>query len=79
MSQTSIERADAAGCGFKTERGDRAAMLVTPEDGPFSQMMLGVTRSLGDFYHRPPPPPRRAPSNPGLSRRRRSPARRRLR
>ena len=26
-------------------------MLVTPESGPFSQMMLGVTRSLGDFYH----------------------------
>ena len=71
LSQSAIERADEAGTGFKTERGDRAAMLVTPERGPFSQMMLGVTRSLGDFYHHPP---RRAPSNPGLSRRRRSPA-----
>lgn len=51
LSETSIQRADEAGTGFKTERGDRAAMLVTPESGPFSQMMLGVTRSLGDFYH----------------------------
>merc|ERR1719263_2611172 len=51
LSETSIQKADDAGCGFKTERGDRAAMLVTPESGPFSQMMLGVTRSLGDFYH----------------------------
>ena len=51
MDQESIRRADAGGCGFKTERGDRAAMLVTPEEGKFSQMMLGVTRSLGDFYH----------------------------
>jgi hypothetical protein len=24
---------------------------MTPEAGRFSQMMLGVTRSLGDFYH----------------------------
>ena len=24
---------------------------MTPEEGKFSQMMLGVTRSLGDFYH----------------------------
>ena len=51
LSQSAIQRADEAGTGFKTERGDRAAMLVTPERGPFSQMMLGVTRSLGDFYH----------------------------
>ena len=26
-------------------------MVVTPESGPFSQMMLNMTRSLGDFYH----------------------------
>jgi serine/threonine protein phosphatase PrpC len=24
---------------------------MTPEDGDYSQMMLNVTRSLGDFYH----------------------------
>lgn len=51
LDDDAIRRADEAGCGFKTERGDRAAMLVTPEEGKFSQMMLGVTRSLGDFYH----------------------------
>mgnify|MGYP003683709945 CR=1 FL=1 len=39
------------GCGFKTERGDRSAVIMTPESGKFSQMMLNVTRSLGDFYH----------------------------
>ena len=43
--------ADARGCGFKTERGDRSTVIMTPESGPFSQMMLNVTRTLGDFYH----------------------------
>jgi len=51
LDQDSIRRADDAGCGCKTERGDRAAVIMTPEEGRFSQMMLGVTRSLGDFYH----------------------------
>ena len=51
LDDESIRRADEVGCGCKTERGDRAAMLVTPEEGRFSQMMLGVTRSIGDFYH----------------------------
>jgi len=26
-------------------------VIVTPESGPFSQMILNLTRSLGDFYH----------------------------
>jgi len=46
-----LKRADTLGVGFKTERGDRATVILTPEEGPFSQMMLGVSRSLGDFYH----------------------------
>ena len=49
LDDESIRRADEVGCGCKTERGDRAAMLVTPEEGRFSQMMLGVTRSIGDW------------------------------
>ncbi|KAL3923647.1 MAG: hypothetical protein SGPRY_004154, partial [Prymnesium sp.] len=51
LDDESLRRADEAGCGYKTERGDRAAVILTPEEGKFSQMMLGVTRSLGDFYH----------------------------
>jgi len=51
LDEESLRRADSAGCGYKTERGDRAAVIMTPEEGKFSQMMLGVTRSLGDFYH----------------------------
>ena len=51
ISEKTLKRADALGCGLKTERGDRASVVMTPEDGQFSQMMLGVTRSIGDFYH----------------------------
>ncbi|EOD13520.1 hypothetical protein EMIHUDRAFT_444364 [Emiliania huxleyi CCMP1516] len=51
LSEEALRRADEMGCGFKTERGDRSAVLMTPEEGRFSQMMLNVTRSLGDFYH----------------------------
>ena len=51
IAQSTLERADELGCGLKTERGDRASVVMTPEDGTYSQMMLGVTRSVGDFYH----------------------------
>ncbi len=51
LSDANLKRAEELGCGIKTERGDRACVLMTPESGRFSQMMLGVTRSLGDFYH----------------------------
>ena len=51
IAQSTLDRADSLGCGTKTERGDRAAVIMTPEAGRFSQMMLGVSRSLGDFYH----------------------------
>jgi len=51
IADSTLTRADELGCGLKTERGDRAAVVMTPEDGKFSQMMLGVTRSVGDFYH----------------------------
>eukprot|EP00306_Pavlova_sp_CCMP459_P000984 CAMPEP_0185179072 /NCGR_PEP_ID=MMETSP1139-20130426/31827_1 /TAXON_ID=298111 /ORGANISM="Pavlova sp., Strain CCMP459" /LENGTH=672 /DNA_ID=CAMNT_0027744907 /DNA_START=152 /DNA_END=2171 /DNA_ORIENTATION=- len=51
LSQESIEQVDSYGLGFKTERGDRAAFLLTPEMGNFSQMSLALTRSIGDFYH----------------------------
>ena len=57
LAESTLQRADALGCGLKTERGDRAAVVMTPENGRFSQMMLGVTRSVGDFYHRKPAPP----------------------
>uniref|UniRef100_A0A7S4B5V7 PPM-type phosphatase domain-containing protein n=2 Tax=Chrysotila carterae TaxID=13221 RepID=A0A7S4B5V7_CHRCT len=51
VDEESERRADEAGLGFKTERGDRAAVILTPEDGEYSQMMLNMTRSIGDFYH----------------------------
>ena len=51
ISEATLARADELGCGLKTERGDRASVVMTPENGRFSQMMLGVTRSVGDFYH----------------------------
>jgi serine/threonine protein phosphatase PrpC len=51
IAESTLQRADELGCGLKTERGDRAAVVMTPESGRFSQMMLGVTRSVGDFYH----------------------------
>ena len=57
IADATLAKADELGCGLKTERGDRAAVVMTPESGRFSQMMLGVTRSVGDFYHRTPSPP----------------------
>mmetsp|Transcript_3480 Transcript_3480/g.7852 ORF Transcript_3480/g.7852 Transcript_3480/m.7852 type:complete len:609 (-) Transcript_3480:633-2459(-) len=51
VDQANQQAADDQGLGFKTERGDRAAVILTPEDGPYSQMMLNMTRSIGDFYH----------------------------
>ena len=51
ISNATLQKADDMGCGLKTERGDRASVVMTPERGRFSQMMLGVTRSVGDFYH----------------------------
>jgi len=51
LAPATLEKAKKLGCGMKTERGDLAAVIMTPEDGKFSQMMLGVTRSIGDFYH----------------------------
>ena len=51
IAESTLTRADELGCGLKTERGDRASVVMTPEAGRFSQMMLGVTRSVGDFYH----------------------------
>ena len=51
ISDATLAKADELGCGLKTERGDRASVVMTPESGRFSQMMLGVTRSVGDFYH----------------------------
>ena len=33
LDEESLRRADDAGCGFKTERGDRAAVIMTPEEG----------------------------------------------
>ena len=51
IADETLTRADELGCGLKTERGDRACVVMTPENGRFSQMMLGVTRSVGDFYH----------------------------
>ena len=51
ISEATLAKADELGCGLKTERGDRAAVVMTPENGRFSQMMLGVSRSIGDFYH----------------------------
>jgi len=49
--EQNMHLADEAGCGFKTERGDRSVVIITPKDGLFTQMTLNVTRSLGDFYH----------------------------
>mmetsp|Transcript_69798 Transcript_69798/g.115924 ORF Transcript_69798/g.115924 Transcript_69798/m.115924 type:complete len:698 (+) Transcript_69798:40-2133(+) len=51
LNTESMRKHDEAGLGFKTERGDRAAVVMTPEDGEYSQMNLNMTRSLGDFYH----------------------------
>ena len=51
LDPESIARCDAEGLGFKTERGDRAAIVATPESGEYTQMMLNMTRSVGDFYH----------------------------
>jgi len=51
VNEESIRKSDDAGLGFKTERGDRAAVVMTPEDGEYSQCNLNMTRSLGDFYH----------------------------
>ena len=51
IAEATLKKADDLGCGLKTERGDRASVVMTPENGRFSQMMLGVTRSVGDFYH----------------------------
>lgn len=50
FDEASRAAAEEAGCGFKTERGDRATLLLTPEAGTYSQSIIGVTRALGDFY-----------------------------
>jgi len=51
IAQSTYDKAKELNVGLKTERGDLAAVIMTPESGRFSQMMLGVTRSIGDFYH----------------------------
>ena len=50
LDEESLRRADEAGCGLKGQRGDRCTLILTPEEGRFSQMMLPLSRSLGDFY-----------------------------
>ena len=51
IAQSTMDKTKELGVGLKTARGDLAAVIMTPESGKFSQMMLGVTRSVGDFYH----------------------------
>jgi len=46
LNEESLRRADEAGCGCK----GRYTVIMTPEEGRFSQMMLHLSRSLGDFY-----------------------------
>lgn len=36
---------------MKSERGGLSTLVMTPDTGPCPQMLLGMTRALGDFYH----------------------------